>query len=83
MANILDIEKISEIGKIDIPNLKLILRELLDDIRENEEQNKDTQIDISVILKLLFEKGLISKEEYENLKDKINSMIDSDKVDNA
>lgn len=83
MASISDIEKISELGKIDIPNLKLILRELLDDIRGNEEQNQDMQVDISAILKLLFEKGFISKEEYENLKDKINSLIDSDKVDNA
>lgn len=83
MASISDIEKISELGKIDIPNLKLILRELLDDIRDNEEQNQDMQVDISAILKLLFEKGFISKEEYENLKDKINSLIDSDKVDNA
>lgn len=83
MASISDIEKISELGKIDIPNLKLILRELLDDIRDNEEQNQDMQVDISAILKLLFEKGFISKEEYENLKDKINSLIDSEKVDNA
>ena len=83
MANISDIEKISELGKIDIPNLKLILRELLDDIRSSEEQNQDMQVDISAILKLLFEKGFISKDEYENLKDKINSLIDSDKVDNA
>ena len=83
MANVSDIEKISELGKIDIPNLKLILRELLNDIRGNEEQNQDMQVDISAILKLLFEKGFISREEYESLKDKINSLIDSDKVDNA
>ena len=48
-----------------------------------QKQTEDFKIDLSVILKLLFEKGLISKEEYEQLKDKINSLIDSEKVDDA
>ena len=83
MADILDIEKIGELGKLDIKNLKLILRELLADILAEQKQTEDFKIDLSVILKLLFEKGLISKEEYEQLKDKINSLIDSEKVDDA
>lgn len=83
MADILDIEKIGELGKLDIKNLKLILRELLADILAEQKQTENFKIDLSVILKLLFEKGLISKEEYEQLKDKINSLIDSEKVDDA
>lgn len=83
MANISDIEKISELGKIDIPNLKLILKELLNDLRGNEERNQDMQVDISAILKLLIEKGFISGNEYENLKDKINSLIDTNTLDSA
>lgn len=83
MADILDIEKIGELGKLDIKNLKLILRELLADILAEQEQTEEFKIDLSVILKLLYEKGLISKEEFEQLKDKINSLIDSDKVDDA
>lgn len=83
MANILDIEKIGELGKLDIKNLKLILRELLADILAEQQQTEDFKMDLSVILKLLFEKGLISKEEYEELKDKLNSLIQQDKVDDA
>ena len=83
MADILDIDKIAELGEIDIHNLKLILRELLNDIKSNEEKVEDSSVDISVILKLLYEKGFITKDEYEQLKDKINSLIDSDKIDDA
>lgn len=83
MADILDIEKIGELGKLDIQNLKLILRELLADILAEQQQTEDFKVDLSTILKLLFEKGLITKDEYEELKDKINSLIDADKVDDA
>ena len=40
MADILDIEKIGELGKLDIKNLKLILRELLADILAKTKTNR-------------------------------------------
>lgn len=81
---ILDIEKIGEKGKIELSQLKLILKEMLEEVKVESQRNDDFKIDISIMLGLLFDKGIISKEEYEDLKDKVNSVVgDNSAVDDA
>ncbi|WP_330112614.1 hypothetical protein VSU16_14650 (plasmid) [Cetobacterium somerae] len=81
---ILDIEKIGEKGKLEVSYLKLILKELLYDIKLESEKTDDFKLDISIMLGLLNDKGIISKEEYEELKDKISSIVgDNSNVDSS
>ena len=67
MAKIIDINKIGEKGKIDISNLKMILKEVLVEISENEENNNNLETDISLMLELLYKKGFLRKEEVDIL----------------
>lgn len=83
MAKIIDINKIGEKGKIDISNLKMILKEILVDISENEEDNNNLETDISVILELLFKKGFLQKDEYSGAKDRIKTLIEGKTMSNA
>lgn len=81
---ILDIEKIGEKGKIEVSYLKLILKELLYDIKLESEKTDDFKLDISIMLGLLNNKGIISKEEYEELKDRISSIEgDNSNIDSS
>lgn len=83
MAEILDIEKIGELGKLDIINLKLILKELLADLLAEQKQTEQFKVDITAMLELLYMKGIISKEEFEDLRDKLNSLLNKDKIDDS
>lgn len=81
---ILDIEKIGEKSKIELSNLKLVLKEMLKDIRAEEEATNSFKVDISTIIAILENKGIITKDEYESLKDKIDSIIDEmNKIEDA
>lgn len=81
---ILDIDKIGEKSKIELSQLKLVLKEMLKDIRAEEESTNKFKIDISTIIAVLENKNIISKDEYESLKDKIESLIsDMNKVEES
>lgn len=80
MSKILDIEKIGEKGKLEISHLKLILKEILEEIKQEAEKNKEVEVDISTVSAVLFAKGVISKEEYSELKDKVSSIVGNNEL---
>lgn len=77
MNKIIDVEKIGEKGKIEISQLKIVLKEMIAEVKDDAAKVDDYRVDVSLMLALLKDKKLITDDEYERLKDNAESIVEN------